>query len=146
MHLYSMIIDSPDFNDAVRQIQTLKKEGKGGNIIVRAHDPLFNRKIMERSDVSMLLSPEIHSRKDSLKQRDSGLNEFMCKLAKKNNIRIGIDIKRIQSFDKREQAIIISRLLQNIFLGKKIGCRFVLYPEGQLKKQDSAAILRVLGT
>lgn len=138
-----MIISTPDSNDAVWHLQKLKKEGEK-EIVVRAQDTLFNRKILERKDVHILLSPELHTRKDSLKQRDSGLNEHMCRLAKENSIIIGIDVEVIQRLGRKEKAIVLSRIRQNLFLGKKAGCRFIVYPPHHFKKQDVEGFFRVL--
>jgi len=88
------MITTNNLNQARKQIQELKKENKP--IIVQAQSENFNRKILETKDVNIFLSPELHDRKDKLKQRDSGLNEVLCKLATKNNIQIGIDLKQIQ--------------------------------------------------
>ncbi len=79
------IINTDNINKARKQIQKLKKENK--SVIVRAQSPEFNRKILENKDVDILLDPHLHNRKDKLKERDSGLNEILCKIAAKNNIK-----------------------------------------------------------
>src|SRR3989344_1137091 len=108
------IINTNNLNEARKQIQKLKKEGK--EIIIKAQDDEFNRKILEIRGCDVLLSPEMHTRKDKLKQRDSGLNEVLCKLAEKNNIKIGINLGEIAKLPKKEKAIILSRIIQNISL------------------------------
>src|SRR3989338_3661250 len=127
------IINTDNLNESRRQIQKLKKEGM--EIIVKAQDEEFNRKILENPDVDILLSPEMHIRKDKLKQRDSGLNEVLCKIASKNNIKIGIDISEIINKPKKEKAKILSRIIQNISLCKRTGTQIVIYPK-KYKKQD----------
>jgi len=114
-----MEINTPNLNEARKQIQKLKKEKPNEEIIVRAQDTEFNRKILEIKDVSMLLSPGIHNRKDKLKERDSGLNEVLCRIAAKNNIKIGIDLEEIKKTQGKEKAIILARIMQNIMLCKK---------------------------
>ena len=84
-----MILQTPNLNEIRKQIQKVKKENPKEQIIVRAGDDEFNRKVLETKEVDILLAPESHNRKDFMKQRDSGLNEFLAKLAKKNNITIG---------------------------------------------------------
>ena len=129
-----MTINTTNLNEARKQIQKLKKENKP--VIVRAQDEEFNRKVLEILGVDILLSPEIHNRKDKLKQRDSGLNEHLCRLAKENNVKIAIDISELQKLDKKEKAKALARIMQNIMLSKKTNAKIILYPENKYKKQD----------
>lgn len=135
------IINTPNLNEARKQIQQLKKENK--EVIVQAQDDAFNRKILENKDVDILLNPELHDRKDFLKQRDSGLNEFLCKLAKKNNIKIGIDLDTIKKLNKKQKAIILARIIQNIKLCKRTKTPIILFPKKH-KKQDILAFFLTL--
>ena len=137
-----MIISTPNLNQVRKEIQLAKK--KGGLVIVKAQDEEFNRKILEIPGVSVLLSPELHNRKDYLKQRDSGLNEHLCKLAKKNNIKIAINIEEISKLDKKLKARILARIKQNIELCKRTGCQIIIWPEGKHKKQDIMAFFLTL--
>jgi ribonuclease P/MRP protein subunit RPP1 len=114
-------------------------------IIVKAQDEEFNRKILEINEVNILLSPEIHYRKDKLKQRDSGLNEVLCKLAAKNDIAIGIDLSELTNKSKKEKAIILSRLKQNIFLCKKAKAKIKLINSDKFDKREIASLLLLLG-
>jgi len=127
------IINTTNLNEARKQIQKLKKDKK--EIIVLAQDSEFNRKILENSDVDILLGPEMHSRKDFLKQRDSGLNEVFCKLAKKNNIKLAIDLPALIRLPKKEKAIALSRIMQNIMLCKKTKAQLIVFPK-KYSKQD----------
>ena len=136
-----MEINTSNINEARKQIQKLKKENK--SVIVRAQDTEFNRKILENKDVNVLLSPEIHNRKDKLKQRDSVLNEVLCKLAAKNNIKIGINIKEIQKLEKKQKAIVLARIRQNIQLCKRTKAQIVFIPT--LKKQEALSFMQLLG-
>lgn len=138
-----MIINTPNLNEARKQIQRLKKENKNAEIVVQAQNPEFNRKILENKDVDILLSPELHNRKDKLKERDSGLNEILCRIAAKNNIRIGINIEELKNKDKKEKAIILARLMQNIMLCKKTGTELVIL--GKYDKKDAFSFLLSLG-
>lgn len=140
------MITTNNLNEVRRQIQKLKKENPGEKIIVQAHDPEFNRKILEISDVDVLLSPELHNRKDKLKERDSGLNEILCKIAKKNNTKIGIDIEKINSLSKQEKAKALARIRQNIFLCKKTGCELAIVPQKKYAKQEIMGFLISLGS
>jgi ribonuclease P/MRP protein subunit RPP1 len=132
MHGKSKMITITDLNQARKEIQKLKKENK--EVIVRAQDDNFNRKTLENSDVDMIIGLEMHGKKDYMKQRNSGLNEVLCKLAKKNNIKIGIDINKISKLNKIEKAKVLARVQQNIRLCKKTKTKIVLL--GNLSKQD----------
>jgi len=138
------IIDNKNINEVRKEIKKIKKENKEEKVMVRAQDEYFNRKILEMKDVDVLVSPEIHSRKDFLKQRDSGLNEYMCKLASKNNIIIGIDIERIKRMEKKEKAKIISRIKQNISLCKKTNTIMTFVSERKYFKQEIISFFIVL--
>jgi len=139
-----MIINTSNFQEIRNQIQKSKKINLTENIVVRAGDEEFNRKILEIKGVNILLSPELHERKDKLKQRDSGLNEFLCKLASKNNIKIAIDLDKIKKLDKKQKARAIARIIQNISLCKRTKTQIILWPENKYKKQDIMSFLMTL--
>jgi len=133
------IINTTNLNEARKQIQKSKKEKK--KIIVKAQDDDFNRKILENRDVDILLSPEMHERKDRLKQRDSGLNEVLCKIAVKNNIKIGINLEEIIKKPIKDKAILLSRIMQNIRLCKRTNTKILILPEKRYKKQDLLSLI-----
>jgi RNase P/RNase MRP subunit p30 len=136
------IINTPDINEARKQILLFKKENKP--VIVRARNDEFNRKIFENPDIDTIIGLEIHERKDYLKQRDSGLNEVLCKLAKKNNIKIGIDIQEIKKLtEKKQKAIILARIKQNIELCKRTKTKIVFIPK--IIKQEATSFMLSLG-
>jgi len=137
-----MIINTSNLNEARKQIQKLKKEKQP--IIIQAQDDAFNRKILENKDVDIIMGLESNIRKDKLKQRDSGLNEFLCKLAKQNNIKIGINFQEIQKLSKQEKAIILARIIQNIQLCKRTKTPIIFFPENQFKKQDILSFFTTL--
>ena len=111
--------------------------------LVRAQDDNFNRKILENKDVDMIIGLEMHDRKDYMKQRDSGLNEILCKLAKANDIKIGIEIENIGKLNNVEKARVLSRIRQNIVLCKRTGAKIFLL--GKLGKQDVMGFFTSLG-
>jgi len=129
------MINTTNLNEVRKQIQKLKKEGK--KVVVQAQNDEFNRKIFENLDVDMIVGLEMHERRDRMKQRDSGLNEIHCKLAVKNKIRIGIDLKKMSRFDKAEKARVLARVMQNIKLCKRTGARIVALNSS---KQDIASL------
>ena len=134
-----MIITS-NLNEARKQIQKLKKDNK--EVVVQAQSQEFNRKIIEIKDVNILLDPHLHNRKDNLKQRDSGLNEILCKIATKNNIKIGISINKLKNQIQKNKAIILARIIQNIKLCKRTKTQIILIPT--LKKQEALSFMQTL--
>ncbi len=131
-----MIINTSNLQEIRNQIQKLKKTNPNETITIRAGDEEFNRKVLEIKGVNILLSPELNNEKDKLKQRSSGMNEFLCKLAAKNNISIAIDIDKIKKLDKKNKARVLSRIIQNINLCKRTKTKIILWPENKYKKQD----------
>jgi RNase P/RNase MRP subunit p30 len=136
------IINTPDINQARKQIQQTKKNKE--QMVVKAQDEEFNQKILEHPDVEILLSPELHNRKDKLKQRDSGLNEFLCKLAKKNNKKIAIDLQSFKSLNNKEKTRVLARIIQNIELCKRTNTQLILWPENKFSKQDTLSFFLTL--
>lgn len=139
-----MILQTQNLQEIRNQIQKAKKSNKEELIIVGAGDEEFNRKVLEIKGVNILLGPELHSRKDKMKQRDSGLNEFLCKLAAKNNIKIGINLNEIQKLDKKQKAKVLARIIQNIQLCKRTKTQIILWPENKYKSQDVMAFITTL--
>ncbi|MBU1136480.1 MAG: hypothetical protein ABIG37_00575 [Nanoarchaeota archaeon] len=94
--------------------------------IIQGKDISFNRLVLENKKPNVLvLSHE--NKKDRLKQRDSGLNQVLCKIAKANNTTFAIDFNEIkQEKDKKTKAEILSRIIQNIKLIKKYKNKFKL--------------------
>lgn len=140
------IINTPNLNQAIKEIQSIKRQNPKEEIIVKTQDEDFNRKILENKNINILLSPELHDRKDKLKQRDSGLNEILCRIAKNNNVKIGIDLEKIKNLNKKEKARIIARIIQNIKLCKKTKTEIVVFPrnENKYKKQDIMSFITTL--
>lgn len=107
----------------LEQVKNLIKkaiEAKENPIIVKAQNPEFNRKILEYGKFDILLSIESAIQKrDTPKNINSGLNHVLAKIAAKNNIALGIDLKEIQSFEKKEKAIRLSKIIQNIKITRK---------------------------
>lgn len=111
--------------------------------IVKGKDISFNRKALENKNTEMLILQH-KAGKDKLKQRDSGLNQVLCKLARNNNIILAINLKELaEEKDKKEKAIILSRMLQNIRLVKKYKNKFKLL--NYKNKQQAFSFLLSLG-
>jgi len=139
-----MIIQTTNLQEIRNLIQKTKKQNSDEIIVVRADDEEFNRKVLEIKGVNTLLAPELHYRKDKLKQRDSGLNEFLCKLATKNNIKIAIDIEKLKKLNKKDKAKTLARIIQNIALCKRTKTQIILWPEDKYSKLDMLSFITTL--
>jgi RNase P/RNase MRP subunit p30 len=126
------IINSTNINEIRKQVQKLVKAGK--EVVVLADNLEFNRKVLEIPGVNILLGCELHDRRDFLKQRDSGLNEFLCKLAAKNNVKIAVNLPALIRLHGREKAVVLSRILQNIMLCKKTKADMTVFPRKYCKQ------------
>ena len=107
---------------------------------IKGKDISFNRKILESKKTEMLILNHT-DKKDRLKQRDSGLNQVLCRIAKDNNITLAIDLNELtESRDKKTRALILGRILQNIKLIKKFKNKFKLLNPGN-KNQAFSLLL-----
>jgi len=107
------LIQEKTFEKARAEIK--KAEDK---ICFSSNDDELNRKILEKEKIDVLLI-NLRERKDYQKQRNSGFNQVMARIAKKENVFIGINLDEIIETSKFEKTRILARLRQNIFLCKK---------------------------
>jgi RNase P/RNase MRP subunit p30 len=135
------IIKASSLEQARKQVEKASRAGE--QVAVQGRDIEFNRKILEMKKVSILVLQHKEGR-DSLKQRDSGLNEVLCNIALDNKITLAIDFSELLVEDKKEKAKILSRIIQNIKLIKRAKCKLIIInkPEDEL---SLSAFLRVLG-
>jgi RNase P/RNase MRP subunit p30 len=110
--------------------EIIKKE-KEKPIIFNSDDDELNLKILEKLPIQILLI-NLENRKDFQKQRNSGFNQVMARLAKKNSIKIGINLDELINSKNKEK--IIARLRQNIELCKKNKLKMVFVSEKENKK------------
>ena len=116
-----VIIKENNFMKARKQIRdNLNKE------IIFSSDDELNRKILEKEKINVLLLNQ-SGRRDMAKQRNSGFNQVLAKIAKKKNVSIGINFDEIIESGKKRKADILSRVMQNIKLcsKNKLKMRFV---------------------
>jgi len=111
-----MVINTENINEARKQIDKLAKEGKPIIIIGKTID--YNRLLLESKKINTLILTH-KDQKDRMKQRESGLNQVLCKIAKENNVSFAIDLKELTQESKKERAEILARIIQNITLIKK---------------------------
>lgn len=133
------IIQENNFEKARRKI----RENKNKEIIFTSDNDNLNRKILEKEKISILLLNQTN-RKDRMKQRDSGLNQVLVKIAKKNKISIGINFDEIIESTENKKIEILTRVKQNIKLcnKNKVNMKFITTKE---KNKKSPHDLKSLG-
>lgn len=117
------------------------KKNKDKTLIFSGNDDELNRKVLEKLPIQILLI-NLAKRKDRMKQRDSGLNQVLAKLAKKNNIVIGINLDEIIKSEKKQKAEILSRVRQNIKLCNKYKVRMKFI---SIKEKKDSYDVKALG-
>ncbi len=130
-----VILTEKNFNKLREEV----KKNREKEIIFSSSDDELNRKVMEKLPINMLLI-HLSGRKDFLKQRNSGFNEVMAKIAAKNGVKICFDIEELVNSHEKER--ILSRLKQNIGLCKKSKLQVVFIESNE--KRDPL-LLKSLG-
>ncbi|MEM3091616.1 MAG: RNase P subunit p30 family protein [Candidatus Pacearchaeota archaeon] len=136
------IINETEFLKARDKIKKAQKEGKF--IIFSSRDDELNRKVLEKERIDVLLL-SLSKRKDFQKQRNSGFNQVMAKLAQKKKIIIGIDIDEIIKAEKKEKIEILARIRQNIKICKKNKIRMIFFSEKYQNEYNLKSLGLVLG-
>ena len=138
----SILIQEKTFEKARNEI----RKNLDKNVIFSSDDDNLNRKILEKEkiDIFMLL---LADRKDFQKQRNSGFNHVLAKIAKKNNIIIGINLDEIINSNLKEKAKVLARVRQNIKLcnKNKLKMRFVFSDKNKRDIHDLKALGLILG-
>ena len=140
--ILEMILSASSVEEAKKVIKKAIEE-KDKLIILRAGDNEFNRKMLEYGRFDILLSVESGVRKDSLKQLDSGLNHVLAEIAAKNNIAVGVDMEEIRKLKKKDKAICLARISQNISLCRKTKTKIKIV--NIIDKLNSFSLLLSLG-
>lgn len=132
------IIQEKTFEKARKAI----KESESPIIFTSNNDEL-NRKILEKEKIDILLI-NLEGRKDYQKQRNSGFNQVLAKIAKKQNVTIGINFDEIIESKNRER--ILARIKQNITLCNKNKLKMKFITQKQKRNlHDLKALGLVLG-
>jgi len=137
-----IIIQENDFLKARKKI----KENKDKTIVFSGNSDELNRKILEKEKIDILLINQ-SKRKDFQKQRNSGFNHVLAKIAKKNNITIGINLDEIINSSGKQKSEILSRVKQNIKLcnKNKLKMKFISLLKIKRDLHDLKALGLVLG-
>ncbi|MBX4196200.1 hypothetical protein KW805_01275 [Candidatus Pacearchaeota archaeon] len=111
--------------------------------IVKARNDEFNRKMLEQGGFDVLLSPEVGERKDSLRQIDSGFNHVFAHIAARKGISLGIDCHNLRTLKKKEKAIRLAKIRQNIAICKK--AKVTVQALNYKDARNAKSLLLVLG-
>lgn len=138
-----IFIEEKDFENARKKIKQFKQE----KIVFSSPDDAVARKVLEKEKINVFLVKQ-KNRKDRLKQRNSGFDSVMAKIAKKNDVEIGIFLDEILESSGKEKAEILARVKQNIKIcsKNKIRMKFLfLGEENQRNDYDLRSLGLVLG-
>ena len=135
----TILINETTFEKARKKIN----DSKNNNIIFTSDNDDLNRKILEKQPINILLLNQ-SKRKDRQKQRNSGFNQVLAKIAKKNKITIGINLDEILESKGKAKSLILSRIKQNIKLcnKNKINMKFITIRRKNKRNSNS---LKALG-
>ncbi|MBS3070795.1 hypothetical protein J4407_00630 [Candidatus Pacearchaeota archaeon] len=139
-----ILIQESDFNKARNSIR--KNSSSGKEIVFSSADDELNRMILEKEKISVLMINQ-SNRHDKMKQRDSGFNHVMAKIAKKNNVIIGINLDEILNSEKKKKAEILARIRQNVKIcnKNKLKMKFISFVKNEKDSYDLKALGLALG-
>ena len=138
-----IIINKNTFEKARKEI----KDNPNKEIVFTSNNDELNRKILEKEKINILLINQ-KSRMDFQKQRNSGFNHVLAKIAKKNDVVIGINLDEILETKEKEKSEIIGRIKQNIRLcnKSKLNMKFISQKkENQRNNYDLKSLGLLLG-
>ena len=140
-----IIIQESDFQVARRRINEARQNNKKV-IFSSGDDDELNRKVLEKENVEVLLI-SMAGKKDRQKQRDSGFNHILAKLAKKKDVAIGINLDEIVSSQGKEKSEILARIRQNIKLcnKNKLKMKFISKSQEKMDIYNLKSLGAVLG-
>lgn len=112
--------------DSLIAVKLSKPDSKPSNDLVIAvcKDENDIRKAAENKSIDIILGMEDAEKKDSLHERKSGLNDVICKLAKKKNIAIGFSFTKVLHSNNR--SLLMGRMAQNAELCRKYKVKTIL--------------------
>ena len=128
---------------SIEKVKHLIKKSSQRPLMIYMQDDAFNRKIIEHGKFDVLVYTEKEDRKNTLRQKDSGLNKYLAREMVKNKISFGIDIEYIREKDKKEKAILIGRTIQNIKIARKVKLSLAIF--GSKDNKDSKSFIMSIG-
>jgi len=104
----------------------LKDKKKKKKIAFVGGNDSLNRRAIETLEIDYLISPERETMKDTLKQRDSGINHVVARKAKEKDIKIIVDLGEVSKLEGIEKAKRLGKIIQNVKICRKVGCNILL--------------------
>lgn len=104
----------------------LRKKVNKENGLVVVIGSQFNREVLSNKKVDILLSPHHGVVRDFLHYRNSGLNDVLCKLAKKNSVAIGFSFSEVLNSQGINRSLMLGRMMQNVRFCRKFKVPMVL--------------------
>jgi len=144
MEQYIIVNVEGTFQKARNKIRTVKEKNPKKLIVVSGANDNLNRQLLEKEKIDIFV-PLLARRKDFSKQRNSGFNQVMAKIAKKNKVIIGINFDEIIAAKGKERSRIFARVKQNINLCKKDKLKMTFVGANKRKKQEFLSLGIVLG-
>jgi RNase P/RNase MRP subunit p30 len=135
-----ILISGKDFNEIRRKI----REKHDKEVAFTSNDDELSRKVLEKEKINALLINQA-GRRDSLKQRNSGFNQVLAKIAKKKQVSVGINLEEVLAANLEAKAEIIARIIQNIELCKKNKLKIIFFVAKERNQYDLKALGLVLG-
>jgi len=114
-------------------IASLKGKKFSGKIGIFGGDDAFNRRAVESLEINYLVSVEALVGRDTLKQRDSGLNHVVARIAKEKGICVVVGIGEVSKLEEKKKAKRIAKIMQNVKICRKVGCRILIASLGRNK-------------
>jgi RNase P/RNase MRP subunit p30 len=143
-----LILWAGRFEQIKKDIQTAREKEPRKKIGFMGNDDDLNRKILEKLEINIFLINQ-ENRRDFQKQRNSGFNHVIAKIAKKKNTTIGINLDEIvESKNPKEKAEILARIHQNIKLcnKNKLKMKFIAQKESNNRNlHDLKSLGLILG-
>ncbi len=126
------------------RIRKKVNDNKDKKIIFSGDNDEVNRKVLEKLNIDILVINQ-EKRKDFQKQRNSGFNSVLAKIAKKRNIGIGINLDEIINSQGKTKAEILARIRQNIKICNKNKLKMSFVGENKRNIYDLKSLGLILG-
>ncbi len=139
-----LILWAGTFENFRKNLKTAREKERRKKIAFMGLDDDLNRKILEKEKIDIFI-PILEKRKDFQKQRNSGFNQVMAKVAKKAGVTIGINLDEIINSKAKEKAGILGRVRQNIKLCNKNKLKMKFISQKPGNTYDLRALGLVLG-
>lgn len=138
------VINADTFDNFRKNLRNAREKERKKLIGFTSTDDELARKILEKEKIDIYM-PLFFYRKDRQKQRDSGFDHVMAKIARKNNVTIGVNLSEVLNSHGKEKAEILARIRQNIKLCNKNNLKMIFLDTKEKNPYDLKALGLVLG-